>query len=40
MTMGRLAGHLAEIPHWTQETIDKDELDIAPPTRHRISRRR
>jgi uncharacterized damage-inducible protein DinB len=31
MTMGRLAGHLAEIPHWTKETIDKDELDIAPP---------
>jgi uncharacterized damage-inducible protein DinB len=31
MTSGRLAQHLAEIPHWTSETISKDELDLAPP---------
>ena len=31
MTMGRLAGHLAEIPGWIKETIEKDALDLAPP---------
>jgi len=31
MSLGRLAQHLAEIPHWTVETISKDELDLAPP---------
>jgi uncharacterized damage-inducible protein DinB len=30
-TFGVLATHLAEIPHWTALTIDKDELDLAPP---------
>lgn len=31
MKMGRLAGHLAELPGWAVETINRDELDIAPP---------
>ena len=31
MTMGRLAGHLAELPMWGQMTIEHDSLDIAPP---------
>jgi uncharacterized damage-inducible protein DinB len=31
MALGRLAQHLAEIPHWTTETLSKDELDLAPP---------
>ena len=31
MSLGRLAQHLSEIPHWTVETISKDELDLAPP---------
>src|SRR5204863_9091205 len=30
MTMGRLAQHLAEIPAWVTNTIDKDEVDLAP----------
>ena len=30
MTMGRLAQHLAEIPAWVSNTIDKDEVDLAP----------
>jgi uncharacterized damage-inducible protein DinB len=30
-SMGWLAQHLAEIPSWTTETINKDALDIAPP---------
>jgi uncharacterized damage-inducible protein DinB len=29
--MGGLATHLANIPTWTVHTLDKDELDIAPP---------
>jgi uncharacterized damage-inducible protein DinB len=31
MTMGRLAGHLAEIPTWVSLTIDKDSFDLQPP---------
>jgi uncharacterized damage-inducible protein DinB len=31
MSMGALATHLANLPTWTNHTIDKDELDIAPP---------
>ncbi len=31
MSMGGLATHLANLPTWTNHTIDKDELDIAPP---------
>lgn len=31
MKMGRLAGHLAELPGWTVETISRDSLDVAPP---------
>jgi uncharacterized damage-inducible protein DinB len=31
MAMGHLAIHLANLPHWTTETIAKDSLDIAPP---------
>jgi uncharacterized damage-inducible protein DinB len=30
MTMGRLAGHLAELPMWGQMTIESDNHDIAP----------
>lgn len=30
MTLGRLAGHVAELPWWTVETIDQTELDLAP----------
>lgn len=30
MALGRLAQHLAEIPHWAVESISKDELDLAP----------
>jgi uncharacterized damage-inducible protein DinB len=30
MTMGRLAGHLAELPTWGQTTIANDSHDIAP----------
>ncbi|MEZ4415872.1 MAG: DinB family protein [Gemmatimonadota bacterium] len=29
MTMQRLVGHLAELPEWTNATIDMDELDFA-----------
>jgi uncharacterized damage-inducible protein DinB len=31
MTMGRLAGHLAELPGWAATTLTTDSLDIAPP---------
>ena len=31
MTLGRLAGHLAEIPGWGALTINQDSFDIAPP---------
>jgi uncharacterized damage-inducible protein DinB len=31
MKMGRLAGHLAELPGWAVETINRDALDIHPP---------
>jgi len=31
MSMGRLAGHLAELPHWAVETISREELDVMPP---------
>ena len=31
MTMGRLAGHLAELPGWGTATMGNDTLDIAPP---------
>jgi uncharacterized damage-inducible protein DinB len=29
MTLGRLAGHIAEIPSWVSATIDLDELDFS-----------
>ena len=29
MTLGRLAGHIAEIPGWAQMMVGKDELDFA-----------
>jgi len=32
MTMGRLAGHLAELPGWATNTLQADTLDIAPPS--------
>ena len=31
MTMGRLAGHLAELTSWVGDTISKDAFDIDPP---------
>jgi uncharacterized damage-inducible protein DinB len=31
MTLGGLATHLANIPNWTKNTFDVDELDVAPP---------
>lgn len=31
MTLGRLAGHLAELPSWGMATMSNDSLDIAPP---------
>src|SRR5260370_8615318 len=31
MSLGGLATHLANIPTWTANTFDADELDIAPP---------
>jgi uncharacterized damage-inducible protein DinB len=31
MPMGRLAVHLAEMPGWSVETINKESLDVAPP---------
>jgi uncharacterized damage-inducible protein DinB len=30
-SLGGLSTHLANIPSWTTQTFDKDELDIAPP---------
>src|SRR6266567_416102 len=30
MTLGRLAGHVAEMPGWAPPTISQDSLDIAP----------
>ncbi len=30
MTLGRLAGHVAEMPQWTKETMNKELLEIAP----------
>jgi len=30
MVLGRLAGHIAELPSWASHTIDLDELDITP----------
>ena len=31
MTMGALAGHLAQIPLWARMTLDTPEFDVAPP---------
>jgi len=30
MTMGRLAGHLSELPGWAAGTLEADTMDIAP----------
>jgi uncharacterized damage-inducible protein DinB len=30
MTLGRLASHVAEMPHWAVETIGKDMLEATP----------
>jgi uncharacterized damage-inducible protein DinB len=30
MTMGRLSGHIAELPGWAAFTINQDSIDIAP----------
>jgi uncharacterized damage-inducible protein DinB len=32
MTLGRLAGHVAEIPAWTIPTIAQDKLELDPST--------
>ena len=31
MSLGGLATHLANIPSWTKNTFEQDELDFAPP---------
>src|SRR5712691_7449156 len=31
MTLGRLAMHVAEIPHWAIETVNLDSFDVQPP---------
>lgn len=31
MTLGRLAGHVAELPGWAVETMKREELEVAPP---------
>jgi len=31
MTVGRLAGHVAELSGWAAETIEHDSLDLMPP---------
>ena len=31
MTLGALSTHVANIPSWTAQTFDRDELDVAPP---------
>jgi len=31
MKLGRLAGHLAEIPTWAVMTLTQDSVDLAPP---------
>ncbi len=35
MTLGRLAGHVAELPFWGVNTLDRTELDIALPSGQR-----
>lgn len=32
MEMGRLAGHVAEIPGWAKATILEDSIDVNPPS--------
>ena len=31
-TMGRLASHIADMPGWSVNTVQSDELDLEPPT--------
>ena len=31
MSLGGLATHLSNIPSWTKNTFEVDELDVAPP---------
>jgi len=31
MKLGRLAGHLAELPTWVAATLNQDSLDLMPP---------
>jgi uncharacterized damage-inducible protein DinB len=31
-SMGRLAGHVANLIHWTELTLQQDSFDLAPPT--------
>ena len=36
MTMGRLAGHLAEMPGWASFTVDLESLDVAHTEMRRV----
>lgn len=31
MSLGRLAGHVAELPGWATTTIERESLDLTPP---------
>jgi len=31
MSLGRLASHVAELPHWGVSTVKADSFDVAPP---------
>ena len=34
MSMGALAGHIAQIPSWAKMTMETPQLDVAPPGGH------
>lgn len=36
MALGGLATHLAQIPSWVVQTIELDELDVAPPEKGQL----
>src|SRR5271169_3846466 len=35
MTLGRLATHVAEIPHWTSDIINMDDFDFINPNQYK-----
>ncbi len=37
MTLGRLAGHVAEMPGWVKFTLDQEVLDLTPGTQPNIA---